>query len=182
MNIPVFGKLKYVDNDEHGETAKAPITIVTAPLVSTARTEKHKVGVNEVVGEENCEQCEEEDRDAKRVTKSSNKALFKNVDNLSTKIEGPIKNPIVVHEEEKSEECESGAGEKSHHHRERKETGAAHINYKKLQQDLAIGEARENAPFVVGKVVFTSNKHLSTEHDSEAPTDVHGGKSSRKHD
>lgn len=52
-----------------------------------------------------------------------------------------------------------------HHHGERKETGAAHINYKKLQKQLAIGDARENAPFVVRKTVFTSSKHLSREQD-----------------
>ncbi len=58
VNVPVFGKLKYVDEDDsHGESAKAPITIVTAPIVSTAKTDKHKVGINQVVGEENCSQC-----------------------------------------------------------------------------------------------------------------------------
>jgi hypothetical protein len=50
---------------------------------------------------------------------------------------------------------------------------------------LAIGEARENAPFVVGKVAFTSSKNLSTEDDEN---DRHGDDendrkgSGKKHD
>jgi hypothetical protein len=90
----VFGKLKYVDSDA-GESTKAPITIVTAPLISTAETDHHKVGVNQVVGKSNCPECIDENKDAKQTTKSANKALSKNVDLLTTNIKGPIDNVVV---------------------------------------------------------------------------------------
>jgi hypothetical protein len=169
----VFGKLKYVP-EERPDLAKAPITIVTAPLVSTAQTDRHKVGVNQVVGRSNCPECLEDKLEARSIVKSANKALTKNVDKLSTKIEGPIQRPFVRPQSRKREEsCSSGKGDKNHRHANRKDTGAAKINYQKLKQDLAIGEARENAPFVVGKVVFPN---LKTE---EATSDGH--KSGRKH-
>lgn len=38
VNIPVFGNLKYAESNNQNEATKAPITIVTAPLVSTAST------------------------------------------------------------------------------------------------------------------------------------------------
>lgn len=65
MFVPVFGKLKYVDDDAHGEAIKAPITIVTAPLVSTAEVEHHKVAKNEVVGKSNCPECKEQKEESR---------------------------------------------------------------------------------------------------------------------
>ena len=61
----MFGKLKYVDDDEHGEATKAPITIVNAPLVSTAETEHHRVAHNDVVGKSNCPECKEQKEESK---------------------------------------------------------------------------------------------------------------------
>lgn len=157
---------------------KAPITIVTAPLVSTAQTEHHKVPINEVVGKTNCPECKEQNRESKEHEKSSNKALSKNVDLLTTQIKGPIDNVVVKpeHHDHDESSCEDNDDEDHHHGATHDSHGAAIINQKKLKKDLATGEARENAPFVVGSVVVTSNNNL-THDDNRRPTN-----SGRRHD
>lgn len=85
--VPVFTKLNYVDTDDsHGEATKAPITIVTAPLVSTAEVDRHRVPINQVLGKSNCPECIEEDREAAKTKKAADKALQRDDNLLKTKI------------------------------------------------------------------------------------------------
>lgn len=163
--VPVFGKLRYVDTDTSGEATKAPITIVTAPLISTAETDRHKVGINQVVGKSNCPECKEENHEARETVKSANKALSKDVDKLSTTIKGPIDNVVVKAEHRKEEKSHSEDDDCDERREGYDRHGGAIIDQRRLKKQLAVGEARENAPFVVGAVKFTKN--LSTEDDDD---------------
>jgi hypothetical protein len=129
--------------------------------VSTAEQQHHQVGRNQVVGKPNLPESAEQKKDAKSTNVSANKALLKNVDLLSTPIQGPIDNVHVKAASRHSNTEEVGIEVNDQ---------SANINQHHLKQDLALGEARENAPFVVSSLVVLpqdtksqkSRGHLST--------------------
>jgi len=54
--------LRYAENHSDGELEKAPITVVTVPIVASLdHDDGHRVARNEVVGKSNCPQCKDED-------------------------------------------------------------------------------------------------------------------------
>jgi hypothetical protein len=162
--IPVFTNLHYVDVDSHGESAKAPITIVTAPLVSTAEVEHHRVAVNQAVGKSNCPECLEENKEASETKESATKAIQRNDNLLTTVIHPIIENVEDDHKESHKQQDDKKPSDGAHKPERRNNHSSRgdakkgdkkgkdnqddthyegdNINQEKLHQQLAEGEAR----------------------------------------
>ena len=131
--VPVFGNLRHEENSNSG-LRQASNIVVTAPLISTDKVDSHRVGYNERVGKSNCPQCREDKKQAAETKQSSEKAIQKNTDKLTTTIKGPINHVEVDtihtvpkhqhrhrgdnsdHEDSESDSCDSDSSDNSASH------------------------------------------------------------------
>jgi hypothetical protein len=141
---------------------KAPITIVNIPRVSTASPTKHDLHDNHVLNRPNLPEHRE------RKNYSAKKELLSYDNLLETKV-GPIKR-VKYHKHGKDEDsCSSDDDSHPHYHAHKVQPSKLE---KKVDKQLAVGDAIENSPLVITNYQAGTTKK-GHEHRSHSSSSEH---------